>query len=807
MQRINNSIADLMTYLSAISSYDITSDAFMNFLANYRSGDNDDDQLASFTKLASFIAEQPCLLQFFDKHQTPFLAGKWGISGDHLPHVQSKISELICSDKKFVLNEGRADEYWMQKSVTPRAITYLVTTFPLSVGKQRPFGALVFFTAEPTRFSGAQVAHISLIGRQITAHLETKLENTQFNDTILKCNNLREVLDKSGEMFCITDTSGNILFVNDAVSTIFGYSKEEMLGAVVWDFCVPQERSRLFPALQENLSSANNRTCIETTVLTKSGIVRNMEWHLSNFHSQWLINGRDVTEKKNAQRHVEYLTACVKYSNAGLIIRDRKGAVLWMNPSAEKILGYSIDDLAGKVLGELLYGELSDKAKFDCARDSFNAGKDYEIETVIYRKDRVPVWVLISNAPSFKPDGSIDRQIGIIIDITKRKMAEENLIRTQQKALALNAEKESFISVMSHEVRTSLNAIIGVSRLLQENNPQPWQREHLDILSFSSDSLLQLINEVLDYSKAESGNIELKSKPFNITQLANSIIDSLRYRTAGKNVVLNCISDPSIPEVIVGDSTRIYQILMNILTNALKFTEHGSVQLELKRVHESKSSVEISFCCTDTGIGIEESKIDHIFKPYAQASSETAHRYGGTGLGLAIVKKLLQLHHATYKVESKLHEGMRFSFNIIFEKGLQGQACITEQTALFRLDARVLVVDDNSINLLMARRVMEKWGVQVDVAEDGMQAIQKINDNTYNVVFMDLNMPLLDGYTTAKTIRNMQGGKFRDLPVYALTSSGLYEEMERILSSGMNGRILKPFEPRALHDIIKKCCV
>ena len=376
------------------------------------------------------------------------------------------------------------------------------------------------------------------------------------------------------------------------------------------------------------------------------------------------------------------------------------------------------------------------------------------------------------------------------------------MIKTREEALQLSKAKETFLSVMSHEIRTPLNAVIGMSHILMDDNPTESQIENLKILGFSAQNLLTLINDILDFTKIETGNMVLESVNVNLKELVSQTLNSLQFKTADKAVILKSEIDYRIPTYVRGDNTRLYQILINLLGNSIKFTEKGEVKLKLDLVEENKKYIKVRFEVSDTGIGIPADKIDYIFESYTQASSDTTRKYGGTGLGLAITKSLLELHNSRINVESQIGIGSVFSFTIEFQRSEEFFMQVENKTPVQELSGSILVVDDNEINRLLASKVLSKWGLQVDFAENGKVALEKVIQANYDLILLDLHMPVMDGLEAAKAIRKMEGNNSR-VPIIALTASLFSQELEIITECGMNGYVMKPFVPNELYSKIK----
>ena len=455
------------------------------------------------------------------------------------------------------------------------------------------------------------------------------------------------------------------------------------------------------------------------------------------------------------------------------------------------------------MLGDVLSTNNTNKDIILAAREKVANLESSTIEVSALKKDGTMVWLSASNTPVLNAKGQLERQVELINDITQRKKVEQEIIESRAQAIQLSEAKEMFLSVMSHEIRTSLNAVIGMTHLLLENDPKPSQIDDLNILKFSSENLLNIINDILDFTKIETGNLELESIPFDLHTLCVDIINSLQVNAGKRGNLLSLTYDYLIPNQLLGDKTRLYQILMNLLGNAIKFTEGGKIQLLLKLQKTKKEQSTIYFEVRDNGIGIPKDKLSYIFETFTQARADISRKYGGTGLGLAITKKLIKLYNSDIKVQSTEGKGTIFSFAISFKK--VSEAALIVKPVLLQNNfstKKILVVDDNEVNILIAKRFLSKWGFIIDFAVNGEEAIHKIIENTYDLVFMDIRMPGIDGFDATKIIREMPGDYFQNLPIIALTASTLHDENMKFKEAGMNGHILKPFNPDEIKDLL-----
>lgn len=404
-------------------------------------------------------------------------------------------------------------------------------------------------------------------------------------------------------------------------------------------------------------------------------------------------------------------------------------------------------------------------------------------------------------------------KVTIFINLYRqRKQLEQEIIRRQETEVELKKAKEmaeeaarakqQFLSTMSHEIRTPLNGIINTAHMLKDEDPRPDQIDNIEILQFSADNLLRLVNDILDYSKIDSGKVEFESIDFELRRLLNGIRYSFEYEIIRKRLRLDVIIDEKIPTVIMGDSVRLSQILINLVGNAIKFTHNGGITISIDRIADEGDQMEIRFRVTDTGIGIPADKQKFIFESFTQAHSSTTRKYGGTGLGLAITQKLVGLQGGTLRLESEPGVGSTFSFSLIFGKSTKefiAEEIVRESTFHSLKGLKVLVAEDNVVNQKIVTKYLTKWDVDVEIAENGKVAYDRIRINQYHVVLMDLHMPELNGYDATAQVRATEGEYYASLPIIALTASAFLEDRDKIYTYGMSGYIIKPFNPAELY--------
>lgn len=391
--------------------------------------------------------------------------------------------------------------------------------------------------------------------------------------------------------------------------------------------------------------------------------------------------------------------------------------------------------------------------------------------------------------------------------IQKKSELEDNVKKLEEakkKVEEGSKAKTEFLSTMSHEIRTPMNAIIGMTNLLAKDNPREDQLEQLEILDFSAKTLLSLINDVLDFSKIESGKIEFEDLDFDLPYLLKGIIESFRFNTQKKGIALKLEVEDDVPEVLLGDSARLTQILNNLVSNAVKFTDEGEVKIGVKKKGEEDEKVSLQFYVSDTGVGISKDKQEKIFESFTQERTDTSRIFGGTGLGLTISKKLVDLQGGSIRVESTKGEGSTFFVDLTYELGDESQVDKLQSDKRISSKSlegiKVLLVEDNLINQKVMTRFLEKWNMEITVANNGNEALKKVAEEHFHIILMDLQMPMMDGYQSSQAIRTIDDQRKRNIPIIALTAAALKEVKEKVYASGMNDFITKPFNPVELQE-------
>jgi len=398
----------------------------------------------------------------------------------------------------------------------------------------------------------------------------------------------------------------------------------------------------------------------------------------------------------------------------------------------------------------------------------------------------------------------IANQVAIAI---QRRTMIDNVIQAGKKAEEAAQSKQQFMSTMSHEIRTPLNEVIGITNLLLQGNPRDDQMDFIKTLRFSGNHLLTLVNDVLDYNKIESGKIVFEEAQFSLDDFLKDIMRTYSFRSKAKNLEFDVIKENELPSEVMGDSIRLNQILSNLLSNAVKFTQKGSIYVILREVERSKKSSRIEFLVRDTGLGIPKDKHEIIFDSFTQASPDTTRHFGGTGLGLAICKKLVELQGGHIELRSEPGKGSEFRFVLTFgipEFSSKAPAGDASESYSGLEGKKILVAEDNKINFFVANKFLTGWGVNVTHAENGKIALDILEKESFDLVIMDLHMPVMDGVEATRVIRNSEDQRINTIPVIALTAAIMSESHDKIEDLSINDYVLKPFKPKDLFDKIMR---
>jgi len=685
------------------------------------------------------------------------------------------------------------------------------------------FPAIVSVTA--LRDAEGTIIGYLLIGTDNTARKRAE-------EALQKAGALQSAIFNSANFSSIaTDAKGVIQIFNVGAEKMLGYAAAEVVNRVTpAEISDPQEvidraeslssefATPIAPGFEALVFKASRRIedIYELTYIRKDGsrfpaivsvtALRDAEGAIIGF----LLIGTDNTVRKRieaeqtelAQRlrdHQFYTRSLFESNIDALMTTDAPGIITDVNKQMESLTGCTRDELIGSPFKNFFADPDRAAAGIRLALTKRKV-TDYELTA----QDRDGKKTVVSyNATTFYDrNRKLQGVFASARDITERKHYEKSLGEATHAAEEANSAKTVFLATMSHEIRTPMSAVIGLTYLLGQTKLDSDQAAYLEKINIASDALLSVINDVLDLSKIEAGELVVESAVFSPRDLLTGMADVMRIQADSKGIGFKLNIPADLPAALTGDAARLKQILTNLVSNAIKFTDHGSVELSVRRMAAKAMKEALCFIVSDSGIGIAPEARARLFKPFAQADASITRRYGGTGLGLSIVKRLAQLLGGEVVVTSMLGLGSQFTVMLEFDAVRASSAEV--QTAPAGLDdcsldgVRVLVVDDSDINLEVAKRILELKGARVGLAVNGQAAFLclQAEPDAFDVVLMDVQMPLMDGLTATRLIRGELG--LADLPIIALTAGALSSERPKVIAAGMNDFITKPFEPREL---------
>jgi len=485
--------------------------------------------------------------------------------------------------------------------------------------------------------------------------------------------------------------------------------------------------------------------------------------------------------------------------NVGDVITRVKmdGSSKYISPAIQQLLGWTFEEMSGQSTDYVYHEDRHLVLK--AIGESVKTGTPTRLEHRAVHKSGAIIWVECTFKALRDENGHVDDVVVVIRDMTQRKALEDEVIEAKERAEKAAQAKSEFLANMSHELRTPLTSVIGFSGLLQGSEALPAEeRVYVERIATASEALLGVINDILDYSKLEANAIEMDPEPFQVAALVDGAAAIVEGQCVAKGLSLKVVADAAMPEVLTGDAGRLRQVMLNFLSNAVKFTSKGGVTLRVGGAPDLDGRWRLRVAVTDTGIGIPAEKIEQLFERFTQADASTTRVYGGTGLGLAISRRLIEIMGGEIGVDSRPGEGATFWFETPLAQGgvVGGLAGGDEDMATpgGMIGGRILMADDAPGNRELVSAILRGLGLEIDTVCDGAEAVQAMQTGAYDLVLMDVHMPVMDGLTATREIRRMQAGSSRRTPILALTANVQADQVARCLDSGMDGHLAKPIQ-------------
>ena len=630
----------------------------------------------------------------------------------------------------------------------------------------------------------------------------------------------RELVESSSSIIIRVDTRGDIRFINRFGLRFFGYAQEEILGHNVTETILPDDDTTSCDLKKIIESFKRDPDSYSTNVMKNirsNGEIVWIAWtHRPVQNDQGdiievLCIGNDLTENKRAQRQVTFQASLLDQVRNGIIATDLDGRIIYWNRFSEVLYQWTAEEVLGKSIAETVVPDEKYSLIEIVIEDIIRYGYR-EIELPVKRKDGSQFMAFYAFSVLKDQDGQRMGFVGVSIDLTERKKVEHDLLLAKERAESATRAKSEFLANMSHEIRTPMNAVIGLTGLLLNTNIDPEQRDYIETIRNSGDSLLAVISDILDFSKIEGGMLDIDREPFDLSKCLEASLNMVFQAATRKGLHLSFEIEKDVPRQLLGDPIRLKQILVNLLGNAVKFTEKGEISVRVSSKPSSRlknGEHEIIFAVRDTGIGISKDRMSRLFQSFSQVDASTTRKYGGTGLGLVISKNLAELMGGRIWAESEPAKGSTFYFTILAKassvslpakgKEMARKEAFREGHKLDR-PLKILLAEDNIVNQKVAMKMLERLGYQADIAANGEEVLKALKDRPYDIVLMDVQMPEMDGLEATRRIRSASGCQPY---IIAMTAHAMKGDREVCLEAGMNDYVSKPVRMEELQAAIE----
>ena len=627
------------------------------------------------------------------------------------------------------------------------------------------------------------------------------------------------LVENAGDVIYNLDRNGCFTYVNPAGEKILGIPAQTLLGKHFSEVLHPDNREEIVRLHHLTLRAKKELINLEFPVTSLDGrttwLGQKLNVHYDEAGKLEHITGvaRDITEIRNIQERIrkseEKYRGLIENMELGLLEVDTNDKIARAYDGFCRMMGYDQEELIGKD-PKSLFLDKADISFMEQQEADRKKGLHNVYEVQMKHKQGHKVWMLISGAPVMNDSGVVTGSMGIHYDISPQKKLEADLIRAKEEADdARQAEKE-FLAQMSHEIRTPLNAVIGMTNLLSDTHLNPEQETYVQDVKHAADVLHGLISDILDLSKIEAGQVELAPSLVNIHQTVLMMCRTMKVKAEENGNQLDYFIGDKVPQLMRLDRNILNQVLLNLIGNAIKFTHNGKIALHLDAQIDEDGACLLQVKIVDTGIGIPENKLPDIFEKFKQAEGRNTHKkYGGTGLGLPICKKLVELHGGNIQVESETEKGSTFRFELkgqLADRDSSGQLSAADGTSGATVDftkLKFLIVEDTFMNQRYIQSILKRWSSDSELANNGKEAVELSENDRFDLILMDMQMPVMDGYEATRAIRSDKTNPNHRAPIIALTASALLDDRRKALAAGMDEHLTKPFTPDQLKAAIQ----
>ncbi|MEI7457650.1 MAG: PAS domain-containing protein, partial [Nitrosomonadales bacterium] len=807
--------------------------ARMAALLDYDVLDTEPDRaLDSMAQLASYICQTPiAAISLIDEKRQWFKAIT-GLNAKETSRDVAFCAHAILQDETMIVEDALLDERFFDNPLVVSAPEIrFYAGVPLAAPEGHHIGTLCVIDSVPRVLNPDQLNAIKILANNIMAHLNLNLshrmsrqhvdslhlKNTQLQasqDLLAKLS--RQLPGMLYQFRLFPDGQTRMPYVSNGISELFELSVNQIEedASLLFSRVHPDDYDMLMTSIHESARTQLPWRLEYRVVLPTRG----MRWLEGQSRPEKLSDGSviwhgyltDVTERHRSEDALhevsERLALATQAGGVGVWDWDVVNNILTWDDQMFALYGLHRDQFAGALEAWTSAILPDDAAHANACMQIALANKDnYDTEFRVRWPDGTIRTIRALASVKFDPAGNPLRMTGTNWDITELKQSQLALQHAKEVAESMAQSKSDFLANMSHEIRTPMNAVIGLSELALDSSDPAEKQSHLQQINESSRSLMGILNDILDFSKIEAHQLSVENIQFNINELLDSTQRIFTLSALENSIEFTIVREEGIHPLLLGDPLRLRQILTNLLGNAFKFASKGRVSLNVSQVKFSADSTTLHFSVKDSGIGMSPVQISSLFQPFSQADSSISRRFGGTGLGLTISRNLVQLMGGDITVESQTGEGSTFSFELTFSKVQVGDpqrrqsdkapAELREIAQALR-GKHVLLTEDNRINQLVASKMLEKVGLLVDIANNGEEAIQRLQEKTYDIVLMDIQMPVMDGLEATRLIR--QDARFINLPIVAMSAGVTLDEKSACDQAGMSGFVAKPINSTEL---------